>query len=119
LTSPEGRCTARPIALARAEERYTAVEVSGPREHVRLRHKIDGMGKPPLKRPYFDTNAAYRWPNPSDQFWQMLNLSGHVKTELYFPATVEAELEAQFLRRVDALAKSLRSSYREDGGNHK
>jgi hypothetical protein len=71
------------------------------------------MGKPPLKRLYFDTNAAYRWPNPSDQFWQMLNLSGYVNTELYFPATVEAELEAQFLRRVDELAKSLRSSYRE------
>jgi hypothetical protein len=75
--------------------------------------KIECMAKLPLKRLYFDTNAAFRWPHPSDQFSQMLNLAGYVKTELYFPATVEAELESQFLRRIGELAKSLRSTYRE------
>lgn len=74
---------------------------------------MKSVERPPLKRLYFDTNAAYRWPNPSAQFWQMLNLSRYAKTGLYFPATVEGELEAQFLRHLDELATSIRSKYRD------
>lgn len=71
------------------------------------------MSTQPLNRIYFDTNAAFRWPNPSNQFWQMLNITTYTETDLYFPATVEAELESQFLRRVSEITDSIGLGFRE------
>jgi hypothetical protein len=52
----------------------------------------------PLKRIYFDTNFLRRWPNVANSIAAVLGAANWMATELYFPETVEDELENQFLR---------------------
>jgi len=70
------------------------------------------MGKPPLKRLYFDSNILRSWPNLPNNVAQIFGLANWVKTELYFPETVEDELEAQFVRGAKQEWETIRSAFK-------
>jgi hypothetical protein len=54
----------------------------------------------PLKRVYFDSNPLHNWPNGTNELWNALSAARWLGSELYFPETVEDELQAQFIRGV-------------------
>jgi hypothetical protein len=54
----------------------------------------------PLKRVYFDSNVLHNWPNGTNELWNALSAARWLGSELYFPETVEDELQAQFIRGV-------------------
>jgi PIN domain len=62
---------------------------------------------PPPKRLYFDTNILRGWPNCSNEVWNIFSVANWLKTELYIPKVVEDELEAQFVRNVNAILDTL------------
>jgi hypothetical protein len=71
------------------------------------------MSSPPLKRIYFDTNALFRWPRPGNDVFSLLGLAKWLKTELYIPESVEAELEGQFVRSVNSVCGDINSRLKE------
>lgn len=70
----------------------------------------------PLKRVYFDTNILFRWPHLPNDVRAIFGLAKWVGTELYLPNVVESELEAQYVRSVDAVYDSLESNCRKLDG---
>lgn len=62
----------------------------------------DKPKRPPLKRIYFDTNTLYRWPHIPSDIPSMLGVANWVNAELYMPKIVEDELEAQYVRAIEA-----------------
>lgn len=71
------------------------------------------MSSLPLKRIYFDSNALFRWPRPANDLFSLLGLTKWLKTELYIPEAVEAELEGQFVRAVNSVCGEIDSRLKE------
>lgn len=61
-------------------------------------------------RLYFDSNILRGWPNCSNEIWNILRLANWLKVKLFIPKIVEDELEAQFVRGVQALLDVLSST---------
>jgi len=71
------------------------------------------MSSPPLKRIYLDSNALFRWPGPANDVFSLLGMTKWLKTELYIPEAVEAELEGQFVRSVNSVCGEMESRLKE------
>jgi hypothetical protein len=70
------------------------------------------MASAPLKRVYFDTNILFHWPHIPNNVRSIFGVAKWVGAELYMPTVVESELEAQYVREVDAVYGSLASNWK-------
>jgi hypothetical protein len=66
-----------------------------------------------IKRIYFDTNQLQGWPYVSNSIAYIFRAANWLNTELYIPATVEDELERQFVRDVNAAFREANSGAQE------
>jgi len=74
---------------------------------------ITSMASQPLKQIYFDTNILYRWPHPPNDIYSIFGVARWLGTKLYMPEVVERELEAQFIRSVNAAYDAAEKGLRE------
>jgi hypothetical protein len=73
------------------------------------------MDSSPLKRVYFDTNILFRWPHLPNNIRSIFGAAKWVGTELYMPTIVESELEARYVREVEAIYDSIASQWKKLG----
>lgn len=71
------------------------------------------MSSARLKRVYFDTNILRHWPHLPNDVYALFRAARWLGTEIYVPKVVEAELEAQFVRAVNAVYDSLNAGTKE------
>ena len=74
---------------------------------------ISSTASQPLKRIYFDTNILYRWPHPPNDIYSIFGVAKWLGAQLLMPEVVEGELEAQFIRSVNAAYDAAEQNIRE------
>jgi hypothetical protein len=71
------------------------------------------MASQPLKRIYVDTNILYRWPHPPNDIYSIFGVAKWLGAQLLMPEVVEGELEAQFIRSVNAAYDAAEQNIKE------
>jgi len=71
------------------------------------------MASQPIKRIYFDTNILHRWPHPPNDIYSIFGVAKWLGAQLLMPKVVEGELEAQFIRSVNAAYDAAEQNIKE------